>query len=138
MGNTATAWTPTCNNKTRCVIVFLSGVAISHVHPKTYAQSANFFSLAFGKPCAICIANSASSDRWFVPRCTAHFVKTTSSSQGIIVLSHFRALFLFCCGFVSGCSAFAQHVTLDAPVHSPHGTALKISCQECHTTQGWK
>jgi ribosomal protein S27E len=53
-------------------------------------------------------------------------------------LSHFRALFLFCCGFVSGCSAFAQHVTLDAPVHSPHGTALKISCQECHTTQGWK
>ena len=52
-------------------------------------------------------------------------------------MSNFRALFLFCFVFCSGCVAFGQ-VTLDTPFRSPHGNKLKISCQECHTTQGWK
>jgi hypothetical protein len=35
IGHLGRAWTLTCNNKIRCVIVFLSGVAISHLHPKS-------------------------------------------------------------------------------------------------------
>jgi hypothetical protein len=53
-------------------------------------------------------------------------------------LSFFRALFLFSFSFFSGCIAFSQHVTLDTPLQSPHGNQLKIGCQECHSTQGWK
>ena len=52
-------------------------------------------------------------------------------------MSEFRALLLlFVCSPAS--VAFVQHGTLDTPLRSPHGNKLKIQCQDCHTTRGWK
>jgi ribosomal protein S27E len=53
-------------------------------------------------------------------------------------VSDFRALFFF--GFILflSCIAAAQRIALETPFRSPHGDKLKIECQECHTTQGWK
>jgi hypothetical protein len=54
-----------------CVIVFLSGVAISHLHPKVRLKFRQFCAvLASGKSCASPNAISVSSDCWFVPRRT--------------------------------------------------------------------
>lgn len=49
-----------------------------------------------------------------------------------------RALFFICFILLSGCIAFGQQIVVDTPLRSPHGDKLKVACQECHSTQGWK
>jgi len=74
IGHLGRAWTLTCNSKIRCVIVFLSGVAISHWH----MSQAEFPPIlcSFGVWQIMCKpqCNLVSSDCWFVPRRTAFLV----------------------------------------------------------------
>ena len=83
IGHLGRAWTLTCNSKIRCVIVFLSGVAISHWH----MSQAEFPPIlcSFGVWQIMCKpqCNLVSSDCWFVPRRT--FSRIKNPSQEIIV-----------------------------------------------------
>src|SRR5262249_47241665 len=90
---------------------------------------------ACGKPCATSGAISSSSNR-LVTRSKNH--QSNHYFIWVNCLSEFRALFPFCFVLYTGSIAFAQHVSLDTPLHSPHGEKLKLECQQCHTTQGWR